>query len=54
MLLPASLLTGVLWQTCGAATALGAGALIAAVAALGLWLLVPESAPRAHPPTTAI
>jgi MFS family permease len=54
MLLPASLLTGALWQTCGAATALGAGALIAAVAALGLWLLVPEGAPRSHPPTAAI
>jgi MFS family permease len=49
MLLPASLLTGVLWQTWGAATALGAGALIAALAALGLWLLVPESGRRSLP-----
>jgi MFS family permease len=49
MLLPASLLTGVLWQTWGAATALGAGALIAVIAALGLWLLVPESGRRSLP-----
>jgi MFS family permease len=49
MLLPASLLTGVLWQTWGAATALGAGALIAALAALGLWLLVPETSRRSPP-----
>jgi MFS family permease len=50
MLLPASLLTGVLWQGYGAAAALGAGALIAAVAALGLWFLVPEPAPRSPSP----
>lgn len=52
MLLPASILTGVLWQTFGAATALGAGALIAALAALGLWLFVPERPPSSA--TTAI
>ncbi len=54
MLLPASLLTGVLWQTYGAFTALGAGALTAAVAALGLWLLVPERPAMSHPPTAPI
>jgi MFS family permease len=54
MLLPASLLTGVLWQEYGAATALGAGALTAAVAALGLWLLVPERAPTSPSPTAGI
>ena len=42
MLLPASLLTGGLWQRFGAAAALGAGAGLAAVAALGLRLVVPE------------
>lgn len=42
MLLPASLLTGVLWQALGASLALGAGALLAALAALGLLALVPE------------
>ncbi len=46
MLLPASLLTGVLWQTLGAGVALGTGAVLAAVAALGLLLLVPEPLPR--------
>ncbi len=46
MLLPASLLTGVLWQTLGAATALGAGAALAALAAVGLLVLVPEPRPR--------
>jgi MFS family permease len=48
MLLPASLLTGLLWQRWGAATALGAGATLAAVAALGLHLFVPEPG-RADP-----
>ena len=41
-LLPASLLTGWLWQSFGAAAALGLGAALAALAAAGLWLLVPE------------
>jgi MFS family permease len=41
-LLPASLLTGVLWQRLGAPVALGAGAGLAALAALGLLVLVPE------------
>jgi MFS family permease len=43
MLLPASLLTGGLWQAFGASVALGAGAALAAAAACGLWLLVPEA-----------
>ena len=41
-LLPASVLTGLLWQRFGAAAALGAGAALAALAALGLLLFVPE------------
>ena len=41
-LLPASLLTGLLWQRFGAPAALGTGAALAGVAALGLHLLVPE------------
>jgi MFS family permease len=45
-LLPASLLTGVLWQRLGPAVALGTGAALAAFAALGLFLLVPETAGR--------
>jgi MFS family permease len=40
-LLPASLLTGLLWQRFGPAVALGTGAGLAAVAALGLLSLVP-------------
>jgi MFS family permease len=40
-LLPASLLTGLLWQRFGAGTALGTGALLAALAALGLLVFVP-------------
>jgi MFS family permease len=40
-LLPASLLTGLLWQRFGAPVALGTGAALAAVAALGLSALVP-------------
>jgi MFS family permease len=43
MLLPASLLTGGLWQAFGAPVALGAGAALAAAAACGLRLLVPET-----------
>jgi MFS family permease len=43
-LLPASLLTGLLWQRFGAAVALGTGAALAAFAALGLFLVVPETA----------
>jgi MFS family permease len=42
MLLPASLLTGLLWQRFGGAVALGAGAALAGGAAVGLSLLVPE------------
>lgn len=42
MLLPASLLTGLLWQGFGAATALFTGAALAALAGMGLWLAVPE------------
>jgi MFS family permease len=42
MLLPASLLTGVLWQSYGAAFALGLGAALAAVAAAALALAVPS------------
>ncbi|MGE5126537.1 MAG: MFS transporter, partial [Betaproteobacteria bacterium] len=41
-LLPASALTGLLWQRFGAGVALGAGAALAALAALGLLALVPE------------
>jgi MFS family permease len=41
-LLPASLLTGLLWQRFGAPAALGTGAALAVAAALGLHLLVPE------------
>jgi MFS family permease len=41
-LLPASLMTGFLWQRFGASAALSAGGAFAAVAALGLFLLVPE------------
>jgi MFS family permease len=43
-LLPASLLTGVLWQRFGAPVALGTGAALAGLAALGLFLVVPETA----------
>jgi MFS family permease len=46
MLLPASLLTGLLWQRFGASAALGVGAILAAVAALGLQLAVPGPGPR--------
>jgi len=42
MLLPASLLTGYLWQTFSPAVALATGAGLAAAAALGLLALVPE------------
>lgn len=42
MLLPASLLAGLLWQGLGPAAALLAGSALAALAALGLWILVPE------------
>jgi MFS family permease len=45
-LLPASLITGLLWQRLGPAVALGTGAALAAFAALGLFLLVPETAGR--------
>jgi MFS family permease len=49
-LLPASLLTGILWQKFGGAVALAAGGILAALAALGLLLLVPEP-PKGGPPT---
>jgi MFS family permease len=42
MALFASLLTGALWQRFGAGAALGTGAALAGLAALGLWTLVPE------------
>ena len=45
MLLPASLLAGALWQWRGPLPAFGLGALLALVAALGLWLFVPEPDP---------
>ena len=45
-LLPASLLTGVLWQRFGAPLALATGGGLATVAALGLLVLVPEPARR--------
>jgi MFS family permease len=47
MLLPASLLTGFLWQRFGATVALGCGAALAGLASLGLLALVPE--PRRLP-----
>ncbi len=48
MLLPASLLTGLLWQVHGAGAALGLGALLAGLAALGMWRLVPEQTARSN------
>jgi predicted phage tail protein len=48
-LLPASLLTGLLWQRFGSAAALSAGGALAALAALGLFLLVPEPPPPGSP-----
>jgi len=45
-LLPASLLTGVLWQRFGAPLALATGGGLATLAALGLLVLVPEPARR--------
>jgi MFS family permease len=42
MLLPASVLTGAIWQAWGALAALGTGAALAAVAAVALLVLVPE------------
>jgi MFS family permease len=45
MMLPASLLTGGLWQGYGPVAALMTGAVLAAVAAAGLWLAVPEPPP---------
>ena len=50
-LLPASLTTGILWQRFGGGVALGAGGALAALAALGLLLLVPEPPPDG-PPTS--
>jgi hypothetical protein len=41
VLLPASLLTGLLWQRVGAGAALLTGAALAGLAALGLLLFVP-------------
>ncbi len=51
MLLPASALAGALWEWRGAAWAFGLGALLALVAALGLFALVPE--PRDARPQAA-
>ena len=45
-LLPASLLTGLLWQRFGATLALATGGGLATLAALGLLALVPEPARR--------
>jgi MFS family permease len=45
-ILPASLLTGLLWQRWGAPAALGTGAGLASLAALGLLALVPEPGGR--------
>ena len=45
MLLPASLVTGALWQAYGAEAALATGAGLAGLAAVGLALLVPETRP---------
>jgi MFS family permease len=47
-LLPASLLTGLLWQRFGGAAALGVGSALAAVAALTLLAFVPEPTARRH------
>ncbi len=41
--LPASLIFGWLWQRFGVAAAFGTGAGLAGLAALLLWLLVPET-----------
>jgi hypothetical protein len=50
MMLPASLLTGTLWQAYGAPVALLTGAALATLAAVLLWLAVPESlSPAASP-----
>ena len=43
MALPASLLTGWLWQWFGAGVAFGSGAVLAAAAAVLLWALLGES-----------
>jgi MFS family permease len=51
LLLPASLVTGVLWQSLGAAAALAWGAALASAAALGLAVAVPE--PRVGTPRRA-
>ncbi len=42
LLLPASVLTGLLWQAQGASVALGVGAALALTASCALWLFVPE------------
>ncbi len=42
LLLPASVLTGVLWQAHGARVALGVGATLALAASCALWVCVPE------------
>ena len=49
-LLPASLMTGFLWQRFGGSVALGTGGALAALAALGLFLLVPEPPPPGPAP----
>jgi MFS family permease len=45
MALPASLLTGAVWQSFGSEIALTVGAALAGLAAVGLWTLVREEAP---------
>ena len=44
--LPASLIFGALWQAWGPLAAFGAGAALAAAAAMLLWVLVPRGAMR--------
>jgi MFS family permease len=46
MLLPASLLTGFLWQSYGAAAALVTGAALAMLASFGLIIFVPDRSPK--------
>jgi hypothetical protein len=52
MMLPASLLTGTLWEAWGPAAALLTGSVLAALAAVLLWLVVPE--PGRRPPRESL
>jgi hypothetical protein len=52
MLLPASLLTGALWECYGAATALGTGAVLAGLAAAGLICVPDPSTSRRTAPSS--